>query len=170
MFSFVVGGVARGYMGGGAGYVLSREAVRRLVTGSRCSQPSRLSSNDSANTTDNRKSSKTSLPCLRVDPIGDEDVEMGRCMEQCGVEMGVSTDSDGFERFLSAPLYLSVDRNREALNGAPAKAGNDSWQPGWRGACGNKATRCISDYAISFHPVPEKLMGVFEYFVYQLIY
>lgn len=67
--------VDQGYMSGGAGYVLSREAVRlftqELKEGTRC----------------------------RKDNAGMEDVEMGKCLEKVGVKVVDSRDSLGRETF-----------------------------------------------------------------------
>lgn len=68
--------VKQGYMSGGAGYVLSREAVRRFV--------------------------ETALPNpgkCRIDGGGAEDLEMGRCLENVGVFAGDSRDAEGRETF-----------------------------------------------------------------------
>ncbi|XP_078655581.1 glycoprotein-N-acetylgalactosamine 3-beta-galactosyltransferase 1-like [Branchiostoma floridae x Branchiostoma belcheri] len=61
--------VKQGYMSGGAGYVLSKEAVKKFVEGN-CKARSIM-----------------------------EDVEMGRCMEQVGVRAEDSRDKLGRERF-----------------------------------------------------------------------
>ena len=61
--------VKQGYMSGGAGYVLSREALRRLATRGLADQ--------------------SGVTC-RTDDGGAEDVEMGKCMEALGVTAGDS--------------------------------------------------------------------------------
>ena len=63
----------QGYMSGGAGYCLSKEALRRFGE------------------------KLPDLPC-RQDG-GDEDEELGQCMLKLGVKAGVSTDSLGRSRF-----------------------------------------------------------------------
>ncbi|XP_041636024.1 glycoprotein-N-acetylgalactosamine 3-beta-galactosyltransferase 1-B-like [Cheilinus undulatus] len=65
--------VKQGYMSGGAGYVLSKEALRRFVEGFK---------------------NKT---CTHASSI--EDLELGRCMEKVGVLAGNSRDSVQRERF-----------------------------------------------------------------------
>ncbi|XP_071990941.1 glycoprotein-N-acetylgalactosamine 3-beta-galactosyltransferase 1-like isoform X2 [Engystomops pustulosus] len=65
--------VKQGYMSGGAGYVLSKESLRRFVEGFRtgnCTHRSEL-----------------------------EDVELGKCMETMGVVPGESRDDEGRETF-----------------------------------------------------------------------
>ncbi|CAN7937408.1 unnamed protein product, partial [Ixodes hexagonus] len=75
----------QGYMSGGAGYVLSREAVRRLVEDG-LSDPKKC----------------------RQDGGGPEDVEIGKCLEKVGVKAGDSRDLQGRERFfpLSPNFHL----------------------------------------------------------------
>ena len=64
--------VAQGYFSGGAGYVLSKEALRRFA---------------------GRKTGQC------AEDHGDEDVQFGRCMEKLGVKTGDSRDSLGRSRF-----------------------------------------------------------------------
>ena len=70
--------VSQGYMSGGAGYVLSKEALKRFV---------KQGVND-----------ETGLNC-RHDGEGAEDVELGKCMENLHVKAGDSRDSLGRGRF-----------------------------------------------------------------------
>lgn len=69
--------VTKGYMSGGAGYVLSREALRRFAVDDESASPK----------------------CRRSD-FGIEDVEMGRCMAAIGVAGGDSRDDVGMHRWL----------------------------------------------------------------------
>jgi glycoprotein-N-acetylgalactosamine 3-beta-galactosyltransferase len=69
--------VQQGYMSGGAGYVLSREALRRFI----------------------EEVFEDKNKC-RQDPGGAEDVEMGKCMQNVGVRAGDSRDEFGKDRFL----------------------------------------------------------------------
>ena len=68
--------VSQGYMSGGAGYVLSKEAVIKLVE---------------VGLRDSRK--------CRTDPGGAEDLEMGQCLQNIGVKAGDSRDELGRETF-----------------------------------------------------------------------
>lgn len=68
--------VKQGYMSGGAGYVLSKEAVKRFV----------------------EKGIPDKEKC-RQDHGGAEDVEIGICLERVGVKAGDSRDPNGRGRF-----------------------------------------------------------------------
>lgn len=67
-------------MSGGAGYVLSRAALMRLVM----------------------KALPDPARC-RQDSGGAEDLELGQCLEACGVTAGDARDSEGRERFHPFP-------------------------------------------------------------------
>ncbi|XP_054662889.1 glycoprotein-N-acetylgalactosamine 3-beta-galactosyltransferase 1-like [Grus americana] len=70
--------VKQGYMSGGAGYVLSKEALRRLVA------------------------AFASRTCTHTSAI--EDLALGQCLEKLGVEAGDSRDTRGRETFHPFPL------------------------------------------------------------------
>ena len=89
--------VENGYMSGGAGYVLSKESLKRLVE---------IGLED-----------KTGKFC-RKDQNGPEDLEIGKCMQKLNVTAGDSRDNLGRGRFfplLPAPFLL------------PGILGPDSW-------------------------------------------
>ncbi|CAG5132784.1 unnamed protein product [Candidula unifasciata] len=128
--------VPTGYMSGGAGYVLSKEAVKRLV----------------------KQGFEDSGKC-RGDGGGAEDVEMGKCLHNVGVEAGDTRDELGRERFHPfipehhlIPDILPKDMWYWSYNYYPAKQGQE----------------CCSDYAITFHYVPPNMMYVLEYLIYHL--
>ncbi|KAI4883113.1 hypothetical protein NFI96_020364 [Prochilodus magdalenae] len=70
--------VKQGYMSGGAGYVLSREALRRFVQGFSSGQ------------------------CTHTGPV--EDKELGRCMQTMKIKAGDSRDEKARETFNPFPL------------------------------------------------------------------
>ena len=67
----------QGYMSGGAGYVLSRKAVDKLVT----------------------EAMRTPKVCKINDDTGAEDAEMGKCLYGVGVKIADSRDEEGRQRF-----------------------------------------------------------------------
>ncbi|XP_059688582.1 LOW QUALITY PROTEIN: glycoprotein-N-acetylgalactosamine 3-beta-galactosyltransferase 1-like [Gavia stellata] len=69
--------VKQGYMSGGAGYVLSKEALRRLVA------------------------AFASQTCTHTSAV--EDLALGQCLEKLGVEAGDSRDTRGRETFHPFP-------------------------------------------------------------------
>jgi glycoprotein-N-acetylgalactosamine 3-beta-galactosyltransferase len=77
VFSHKHNPILKGYMSGGAGYVLSRGALKKFV--------------------------EEGLPnksACREDENGAEDAEMGKCMEKVGVRAGDSRDAEGHHRFM----------------------------------------------------------------------
>ena len=126
--------VDQGYFSGGAGYVLSKEALKRFVeTGlmdpKLCNQKAE----------------------------GAEDVEMGKCMENLGVEAGDSRDPEGRKRFFPLlPEHHLI----------PGKY--PGWYRPYQFYPEEEGLACCSDFAISFHHIPPNQMYVLEYLIYHL--
>lgn len=76
--------IRKGYMSGGAGYVLSKEAVRRFITGFQTGK------------------------CTHFSEI--EDMALGKCMETMEVELGDTRDEKGRQTFHPFPLDHYVIR------------------------------------------------------------
>lgn len=70
------------YMSGGAGYVLSKEALRRFI-----------------------EEGLSNESLCKPGNVGDEDVEMGRCLSNVGVRFGDTFDREG--RYLFTPVYVN---------------------------------------------------------------
>uniref|UniRef100_A0AC34RKR2 N-acetylgalactosaminide beta-1,3-galactosyltransferase n=1 Tax=Panagrolaimus sp. JU765 TaxID=591449 RepID=A0AC34RKR2_9BILA len=127
----------KGYMSGGAGYVLSREAVRKFVN--------------------------ESLPypkLCRQDGQGNEDVEIGKCLENVGVIAGDSRDSDGRHRMLpfSPMIYHEPLKNRA----------DTKWFFGYTSYPFQEGKDCCSDYMVTFHYVTPETMYAIENFLYHI--
>ncbi|XP_037827389.1 LOW QUALITY PROTEIN: glycoprotein-N-acetylgalactosamine 3-beta-galactosyltransferase 1-like [Lucilia sericata] len=80
--------VKQGYMSGGAGYVLSREALKKFATEA-YDDPDKCGESYEA-----------------------EDVQLGMCLENAGVIAGDSRDEEGNERFLPLPIEYLIPEDK----------------------------------------------------------
>ncbi|XP_033111101.1 glycoprotein-N-acetylgalactosamine 3-beta-galactosyltransferase 1-like isoform X2 [Anneissia japonica] len=130
--------VNQGYMSGGAGYVLSKEAVRRLVE-------------------DAFKSSSKCRPATAVG--GAEDVDIGRCLQAVGVVAGDSRDELGQDRFHPfVPEHHLI----------PGSVQKGFWYWKYIFYPSTEGLDCCSDYSISFHYISPQSMYLMEYLVYHM--
>ncbi|CAH1996359.1 unnamed protein product [Acanthoscelides obtectus] len=130
--------VNQGYMSGGAGYVLSREAVKRFV----------------------EISLRNATGCRIHENYGPEDLEIGRCLESAQVKAGDSRDSLGRNRFL--PLFPQ----RHLIPGEMWE--ETPWYWIYMYYKGEEGMWCCSDNAVSFHYIDPNEMYELEYLIYHL--
>ncbi|XP_059489913.1 glycoprotein-N-acetylgalactosamine 3-beta-galactosyltransferase 1-A-like [Neocloeon triangulifer] len=128
----------KGYMSGGAGYVLSREALRRLVKIAFVGDPKQ---------------------CPTIAGQGAEDADLGRCLHYAGVYPGDSRDSKGHYRFY--PFNVEWYTN-------PAIEYTDWWFPHFIKWPQKEREDCCSKYPISFHYMPPDTFYLMENLVYQV--
>ena len=137
--------VKQGYMSGGAGYVLSREALKLFV--------------------EKGLTETNQTLCKSQNDIGYEDVEMGKCMAHLKVTAGDSRDSKGRERFL--PLkpqsHLVLPRHIPGF-----KNSKIAWYMQSAFYKAHRGIDCCSDSAIAFHYIPADMMYLIEYLLYHL--
>ncbi|XP_067642690.1 glycoprotein-N-acetylgalactosamine 3-beta-galactosyltransferase 1-like [Eurosta solidaginis] len=130
--------VKQGYMSGGAGYVLSRAALRRFAE---------VAFNNTSTNTTNAACTQNQLS---------EDKEMGICLQNAGVVAGDARDEKGAERFHPlAPRHLiPVDTSE--------------WYSLYLFYKRDKKSQCCSRSAISFHYIKPKEFYVLDYLLYGL--
>lgn len=138
--------VRHGYNAGGAGYVLSREALRRFGEASHMGSPSIITNDSLSN-------------CHLDSDRGVEDIEMGKCMEALGVVAGDTRDEMKRGRFfLNTPEWHLIPGKIDLSNWY--------WKNMWYPA--NEGLHCCSDNAISFHRLRPEQMYSFDYLIYHL--
>ncbi|XP_037027760.1 glycoprotein-N-acetylgalactosamine 3-beta-galactosyltransferase 1-like isoform X2 [Bradysia coprophila] len=126
------------YMSGGAGYVLSREAVRRLV----------------------ERAIPNGNICLGGD-LGPEDVVLGYCLSHVNVSAVDTRDSTGRERFF--PFEPTAH-----LVPSPNDNASDYWYIKYSVHEIKDGLKCCSNNAVSFHYVKPSDMYVLDYLIYSL--
>ncbi|KAG7308730.1 hypothetical protein JYU34_005961 [Plutella xylostella] len=122
-------------MSGGAGYVLSRDALDKLVN----------------------TGLPAHAPCSKRGK-GNEDLQMGKCLESIGVRPMDSRDLYSRERFIPLALtnQFSVDFKKHP------------WEPTTSYYKSKKGFDCCSDFAITFHGIDPQSMYLLDAFVYHI--
>ncbi|ODM86823.1 Glycoprotein-N-acetylgalactosamine 3-beta-galactosyltransferase 1 [Orchesella cincta] len=131
--------IEQGYMSGGAGYVLSKEAVRRLAR--ETSQEGNICDN-------NLIEYKGWIP---------EDVMLGKCLESLKVPAGDSRDEEGRHRFLALPPDMQFGPNPMV-----------HWYWEYMYYQHEHGLKCCSDRTISFHYVTPNQMYALEFLLYRM--
>lgn len=124
------------YMSGGAGYVLSKEALRRFI-----------------------EEGLSNASLCQPGNVGDEDVEMGRCLTNVGVRFGDTFDREG--RYLFTPVYV----NQMLIPGVMDEV---NWYMQMMQKPSLQGLRCCSDNLISTHYVLPHQLYLLEYLIYHV--
>ncbi|KAK9501663.1 hypothetical protein O3M35_012347 [Rhynocoris fuscipes] len=125
----------QGFMSGGAGYVLGKNALEKFI----------------------KEALPNSEKCEQGD-IGDEDIEIGKCLENVGIKAKTTRDSYGRERFFPLiPDSLLVPGFEIPL-----------WYISFAYYKPRQGDDCCSDAAITFHYVSPEMMYVIEQFIYKI--
>ncbi|XP_068232453.1 glycoprotein-N-acetylgalactosamine 3-beta-galactosyltransferase 1-like isoform X2 [Palaemon carinicauda] len=132
--------VKQGFMSGGGGYVLSREAVSKFVTEALQLEDQTL--------------------CPSLENKGVEDVNLGICMESIGVRAGDSRDAFGKPRFFSHNP-MSLFYKAPIIN-------KFHWYWRYLWYKHDVGPDCCSPHIITFHDVEPRMMWTLEGLLYRM--
>ncbi|XP_059089659.1 glycoprotein-N-acetylgalactosamine 3-beta-galactosyltransferase 1-like isoform X3 [Tigriopus californicus] len=131
--------VTQGYMSGGAGYLLSRESLKRFIV--------------------NGFRNETRNECNQLSSPS-EDVQLGRCLEKVGVVAMNTTDAMGGHRFFPLdPTFLLYKENKKK---------RIYWLFRYIYEPLSFGDHAYSKEAISFHYIPAHAMKIFDLFLYRI--
>ncbi|CAH1801155.1 unnamed protein product [Owenia fusiformis] len=129
----------QGYSSGGAGYVLSREALRRM---------------EEIGATD------TKYQCSTAPVTGFEDADVGICLENLNVTLGESRDNQNHLTFHSFDPVNVLNKDEVLSEYYHYKKG--------RTQLGNGVDRILSNTTISFHYINPGMMYFIDFLLYDL--